>query len=152
MKHSGGRRVVEVILLSGILVICVLSAELLSTSPTQNCTLEYSTAPYKTHPAKLVVRPWLGQHQVFGIFKIPLRYRSGRTYSGTLTVQSFTSEFLPDSQPQTQLIEDVVAEPGYYLVRGYVPTRIALWFLMTGRSSQLRSPCEWTLELIKRSP
>jgi len=144
--------VVELISVSGILVICALSAGLLRTSPTQNCALEHSRAPYKTHPTKLVVRPWLGQHQVFGIFKIPLRYRSGRTYSGTLTVQSFTSEFLPDSQPQTQRIDDVVAEPGYYLVRGYVPTRIALWFLMTGRFSQLRSPCDWTLELIQRSP
>jgi hypothetical protein len=83
---------------------------------------------------------------------VPLRYRSGKTYSGTISVESLIGEFIPDSQPQDQQVEDVVAEPGYYLVRGYVPSRIALWFLFTGRFGDLRVPCHWTLGFVHRAP
>lgn len=82
---------------------------------------------------------------------VPLRYRSGRSYSGTISVESFIGEFIPDSQPQVRQIDEVVVEPGYYLVQGYLPTRVALWFLITGQFGELRSPCNWTLEFSKRS-
>ena len=136
---------------SVVLVLTVTVAWLLSKPPTHDCTIEHSTDSYQIRPSKVIVRPWLGQHQVFGIFMVPLRYRSGRTYSGTISVESFIGEFIPDSQPQVQQTDDVVAEPGYYLVRGYIPTRTALWFLFTGQFGDLRSPCNWTSEFRKRS-
>ena len=124
---------------------------LLIMPPNNNCGTDRSTDPRKIHATKVVVQPWLGRHHVFGIFVVPLHYRSGRRYAGTISVKSFNDEFVPDWQPETPRIEDVIVEPGYYLVRGYVPTRIALWFLVTGQFDELRSPCNWTLEFSERS-
>ena len=137
-----------------VVLLCVGAASWLAATPvTRHCQSEglSDSELYKAHPIKVVVRPWLGRHQVFGIFAVPLHYRSGRSYAGTISVKSFNDEFVPDWQPEVQRVEDVVVEPGYYLVRGYVPTRIALWFLVTGQFGELRSPCNWTLEFSKRS-
>ncbi len=138
----------------GVALLSVFTTVWLTATPiTRHCQSEglSDSKLYKAHPVKVVVRPWLGQHQVFGIFVVPLRYRSGRSYSGTISVQSFKEEFVPDWQANIQRVEDVIVEPGFYLVRGYVPTRIALWFLVTGQFGELRSPCNWTLEFSERS-
>ena len=111
----------------------------------------FDAEQYKAHPVKVVVRPWLGRHQVFGIFVVPLRYRSGRSYLGRISVAGLKGEVAPDWQPQDQRVEDVVAEPGYYLIRGYIPTRIAFWFLFTGQFDDLRIPCNWTLQFVRRT-
>lgn len=152
MKHWKARRAIKVASVSVVLVLTVMVAWLLIKPPTHDCMIEHSTDSNQIHPSKVIIRPWLGQHEVFGIFMLPLRYRSGRTYSGTISVRSFIGEFIPDSQPQAQQIDDVVAEPGYYVVRGYLPTRVALWFLVSGQFGDLRTPCNWTIEFVKRSP
>ena len=135
-----------------LLGVCATSW-LVATPVTNHCQAEETSDSklYKAHPVKVVFRPWLGRHQVYGIFVVPLRYRSGKRYSGTISVQNFNDEFAPDWQPEVQRVEDVVVEPGYYLVRGYVPTRNALWFLVTGQFGEFLSPCNWTLEFIERS-
>lgn len=152
MKHWKARRAIKVASVSVVLVLTITVAWLLIKPPTYDCTIEHSTDSCQIRPSKVIIRPWLGQHHVYGIFMLPLRYRSGRTYSGTISVRSFIGEFIPDSQPQAQQIDDVVAEPGYYVVRGYLPTRVALWFLVSGQFGDLRTPCNWRLEFVKRSP
>ena len=119
-----------------------------------NCSIEHSTntVRYKAHPVKVVVKPWLGQHQVFGVFIIPLRYRSGATYFVTISVPGFRDEFPPDWQPQEQKIEDIYVDDGHYLIKGYIPTRIALRLFFTGHLRDLQIPCNWTLEFVKREP
>ena len=151
MKHWGAHKTIRVALATAVLVLAVTVAWLLSKPPTHDCAIENLSESYQVHPSKVIVRPWLGQHQVFGIFMVPLRYRSGRTYSGTITVESFISEFIPDTQPQAQQVEGVVAEPGYYLVRGHIPTRIVLWFFLSGQFGDLRAPCNWALVFVHRA-
>ena len=138
---------------SSALVFTAIILWLLAKPATSHCLGEvlFDSNTYKAHPAKVVVRPWFGPHQVFGIFVVPLRYRSGKSYSGTISVQGIKDEFVPDWQPKVRQVEDVVVEPEYYLVRGYVPTRTALWFLFTGQLGDLRSPCNWTIEISERS-
>lgn len=135
------------------LVFTVIGLWFLAIPVSSHCLGEVSseTDTYKAHPAKVVVRPWFGQHQVFGIFVVPIRYQTGRRYSGTIYALNFKDEFVPDWQPNIHRVEDVVAEPGSYLVRGYIPTRVALWFFITGQIGELRSACNWTLELRERS-
>ena len=138
----------------GVALLSVCTMVWLTSSPvTSRCVGEESSDSklYKAHPVKIVIRPWLGQHEVFGIFMVPLRFRSGKRYSGSISVQSYSGAFRPDQQPEVPRIEGVVVEPGSYLVRGYVPTRIALWFLVTGQFGELRSPCNWILEFSERS-
>ena len=152
MKYWDTRRTIEVVSVFVVLVLTITIVWLLGKPPTHDCAIEYSTDFYQIHPSKIIVQPWLGQHHVYGIFIVPLRYRSGRSYSGTISVGSFIGEFIPDSQHQVQQIDDVVAEPGYYLVRGYLPTRVALWLLLSGQFGDLRTSCNWRLEFVKRSP
>jgi hypothetical protein len=146
MKNSGAHYIFRAaVAFVVLLVIAGMLEWLLSKLPPHNCATDRSTDPQKIHATKVVVEPWLGQHHVFGIFMVPLLYRSGRIYSGRISVQSFTEEFIPDWH-QIQWVEDLVAEPGYYLVQGYLPTRVALWFILTGQFGELRSPCNWILE------
>ena len=152
MRNWNAHRIRGGALLCVILMLVFIETWLSSRGLTHDCSVGTSDHPQRIHAIKVIVRPWLGQHHVFGIFIVPLRYRSGRTYSGTISVESFIGEFIPDSQPQVQQIDDVVAQSGYYLVRGYIPTRIALWFLLSGQFGDLRTPCNWTLEFMKRSP
>ena len=150
----GRYKTIGIAVLSSVLVFTVIGLWFLAIPVTSHCLGEVSskTETYKAHPVMVVVRPWFGQHQVFGIFVVPIRYRSGKSYSGTISVLSFKDELVTDWQPNIQRVEDVIVEPGSYLVRGYVPTHIALWFLVTGQFGELRSPCNWTLEFSERSP
>ena len=50
-----------------------------------------------------------------------------------------------------QYVDDPVAEPAHSLLRSYVPTRVALWFLLNGLFGDLRRPCNWTLVFVERS-
>lgn len=149
MKPWGAHKGIGVILASLLFVFAAAVSWLLSQPSTHDCATDRATDPQKIHAAKVVVEPWLGQHHVFGIFMVPLLYRSGRIYSGRITVQSFTEKFVPDWH-QIQSVEDLIAEPGYYLVQGYLPTRVALWFILTGQFGELRSPCNWTLEFYEQ--
>lgn len=134
-----------------ITVISILIVTwLLLKPPTHGCETTELPDVYQIHPVKVVFRPWLGQHHVFGIFMVPYEYRSGRTYSGVLSVESFVEEFVPDSQPPAEHAEEIVAEPGYYLIRAYVPTRTALRLILHGHFGDLQALCNWRLELKRR--
>ena len=150
MKNWSAHRIRRGVLLGAVLMLLTISTWLSSRGPSHDCRVGSSEHPQRIHAVKVVVQPWLGRHHVYGIFMVPLRYRSGRSYSGTLSVQSFKGEFPPDQQPEVQRVDDVVVEPGYYLVQGYLPTRVALWFLLTGQLGELRSPCNWNLTFVKR--
>lgn len=153
MKCPGCCKMIGTAAVLSALVFAAIVLSVLAEPPTSHCLGEVSSDSnkYKAHPVKVVFRPWLGRHQVFGIFMVPLNYRSGRNYSGTISVGSFSDAFIPDTQPVVQQVDDVVAKPGYYVVRGYIPTRTALWFLFTGQVGDLRSPCNWTLKFSERS-
>lgn len=150
MKRWGPHRT---ILAASALAVFVLAAALgwlLSRPQYDICDTDRSTDPQKIHATRVIVQPWLGQHQVFGIFAVPRHYQSSRGYVGTISVKSFQYEIIPERH-LIQRYEDVVVEPGYYLAQLYVPTRIALWFLVTDQFAELRSRCNWTLEFRERS-
>lgn len=148
-EHWSIRKAIGVASVAAVLGFVAAVAWLLSKLPNHVCVMEDSSQPQKIHAIKVVVRPWLGRHQIYGIFMVPIEYRSGRKYTGTISVQDFTDEFIPDWH-QIQRIDGVVVKPGYYLVQGYLPTRIALWFLFTGQFADMLTPCSWTLVFAKR--
>ena len=140
--------VVSVAILVGLAGVVVY---LLMKPATHECLAWQPASTYRTHPRRVVIRPWLGQHHVFGVFMIPHRYMSDRTYSGIISVESFIAEFSPHSRSLIERAEGEVADPGHNLVRVYIPTRVALWFIAKGQFGDLRMPCNWTLELKKRT-
>ena len=134
-----------------ILMLVLIGTWLSRRGITPDCIVGTADSPQRIHAIKVVAQPWLGQHHVFGIFMVPSPYLSSRSYSATISVLSFSGPFSLDQRPETQWAGEVVMKPGSYLVRGYVPTRMAVWFLITGQFGELRSPCHWTLEFKERS-
>ena len=94
--------------------------------------------------SRIVVRPWLGRHHVYGIFAVPNRFID-RRYSAILAIDDFEAPIIRNLNPKKSYVDRTLAVPGHYLERAYVPTRVAIWFLLTGRFGDLRSPCHWRL-------
>ena len=154
MKHWGAHKTIGIASACVTLVLAGTIAWLLNKQPSTNCGAE-APADSNVHtirPTKVVVEPWQGRHQVYGIFMVHNRYRDVRRYSAIISIQGFDGEFTPGRSPENEYPEDVVAEPGHYVKRGYVPTRVALWFLFTGQFGDLRAPCNWALVFIEQSP
>lgn len=97
-----------------------------------------------------VVQPWWGPHHVYGMFSVPDQYRHDRLYTARLIIQGFDEDF-PETSPEGGDIYDGGAEPGQYTKRVYLPTRTALWFLLTGRFGDLNTSCHWWLVIADRA-
>ena len=96
------------------------------------------------HPIKIVAEPWRGEHHVYAIFALPLQYkdiyyRSELLVKGTDTAWDVT---IANEREYGLTIPD-----GYFVVIGFFRTRIAMWYLISGRFNDLQQPCNWTLHL-----
>lgn len=102
---------------------------------------------YYTHPEKIVVEPWKGQHHVYGIFQIPGGYLNDRM----LKVE------IPDSKTYcgilsyggTFAIDGVYAQPGHYLMKGMLNTRFAMKLILQGKKEELKQAQNWKLGYTK---
>lgn len=134
-----------------MLVTMIISVSALQgVAPTHECIAGEVSPFHKIRAVKVHTRPWLGRHQVYGTFVIPIQYRSSRRYAGQLRVESFTDVFNPDGQPLTHALEGVTVGMDQYVVRAYMSTRAAFGFLFSGRFGDLQSPCNWSIELFDR--
>ncbi len=126
-------------------------ARLLVKAPTTGCQPD---APVngiagQVPATSVVVRPWFGKHHVYGVFVIPDEYMDMK-YSETISVQDFALTLIRTEAPQNQHVDGVVPPRGHYVHRAYLPTRVALWFLFTGRFGDLGQACNWTLRFTER--
>ena len=124
---------------------------LINVPPLTGCRSEVPVAA-KEHwfrATQTVVQPWGGRHHVYGIFNVPDQYNRDHLYTAKLMIQGFTEEF-SETSPEGGDIYTSRAEPGHYIKRGYLPTRKALWFLLTGRFGDLKMPCHWWLVIADR--
>jgi len=97
------------------------------------------------HALKVVVKPWLGQHHIYGVFMLSAeKCRPGQPV--ILTVRN-AGNYCENSGPEGpfQNFEGIEAPSGYYLTRHYIRTRTALWLSIQGLFNQLRLPRNWTL-------
>ena len=97
----------------------------------------------------IVVQPWRGRHQVYGIFSVPEQYRRHRLYKAKLVVQGIIEE-LPETSPEAGTGYSGRVDPGQYAMQVYLPTRMALWSLLTGRFGDLSASCHWWLVIADR--
>jgi len=133
------------------LALLVIGIVLVNVPPLTECSSEAPTGAkeYWFRAIQAVAKPWLGPHHVYGVFSVPVQYRRHRLYSARLIIQGFSEEF-PETSPEAGPIYDRRAETGHYLMRVNLPTRIALWFLLTGRFGDLKTPCHWWLVIADR--
>ena len=138
---GGFRRRIWSVSILLILSAAIVMAWLVNSSSMTVCGLEVpeSSGEHKFRAVQVVVRPWQGLHNVYGVFIIPERYKHDRLYATTLKIQGFTAS-LSAGSAEGEDRDNIVVEQGHYLKRVYVQTRTALWFLGTGRFGDLTDP------------
>jgi hypothetical protein len=139
-------------------VVAVIAFALLATAivlvnmpPLTGCRSEAPVAAkqYWLRATQTVVQPWRGQHHVYGIFSVHDKYKRDRLYVARLTIEGFMEEF-SETSPEGGDIFNGRAAAGHYIKRFYLPTRTALWFLLTGRFGDLKTTCHWWLVIADR--
>jgi hypothetical protein len=135
----------------GLALAAGLTWWLATRQPTASCAPAARANPrvHEIEPARIVVRPWLGPHHVYGIFIVPNQFRD-RKYSATLAVHDFSEPVIRNLKRDKPYVDPALSTPGHYLERAYVPTRVALRFLVSGRFGDLRTACEWQLAFRER--
>jgi hypothetical protein len=105
-----------------------------------------SNRPITTVPAlKVVVKPWLGRHQVYGIFPLPFE-KCNRSEPVLLTIKGVGNycQRAKYTNPH-QHFEGIDAPPGYALTRYPLRTRTTLLSTSKGLLGQLKQPQNWTV-------
>ena len=133
----------------GFVLLMTVMVWLINKPPATPCPAEpkVDSKVHEIQAMKVVAGPWKGPHQVYGIFMVPIRYKDDRLYSTRVRVQGFDGG---QTSPEPEYSDSTAAQPGYYLKQIYVPTRLALWFLVSGLFGDLRMPCHWTLVIMER--
>jgi hypothetical protein len=113
----------------------------LCTTMTENLSKSNSL---RFHPIKVVAEPWRGEHHVYSIFALPLQYKD-IYHRSQLLVKDTDTPWLVSA---TNGLKYGTATPDdHFLVIGFFPTRLTLWYWVSGRFGDLQQPCNWTLHL-----
>lgn len=151
LSHDPGRmrrRYISWSFLAAVVIVATGStAWLAGRPPTAGCASAEPVASGQTLilGRAIVARPWYGPHHVYGLFQVPERFGRGHV-AATLRVGSFQE---PADLQRGRWSDSAIAPmPGHYLKRVYVPTRTALRFLVSGHFGDLRTACNWTLEVL----
>ncbi|MBD2439578.1 hypothetical protein [Nostoc sp. FACHB-110] len=101
-------------------------------------------AKYYAHPVKIIIKPWRGQHHVYGKFLIPQGYQNDGFFTLTLPGNQTYCGSLKTVTPQ------IDGQPNNAKIRGYLNTRIALWIIMQGHLNDLKQPQNWKLAYFEK--
>jgi len=94
-------------------------------------------------PFTIITRPWLGRHNVYGIFILPNEHQLNYPilldvkWAGTYRKEAYMVKVNVD--------RGYLVQPGHYLLRVHLRTRVALLMIIQGLSYQLRNPMNWTI-------
>ena len=129
-----------------ILVAIIGCDKFLDKLPTFSCKQEGFMVSQITksyiHPEKVVVHPWLGEHNVYAIFMLPNNY----VYDRFMTINlSVNKTFCGIMTNPSQTIDEINAQPGHYLVKGYLQTRITIKLILEGQINDLTQVNNWQL-------
>jgi hypothetical protein len=109
--------------------------------------IDFAPKIYKAHPAKVVVEPWLGEHNVYALFVLPNKYfKSFSEYQTLVTVRG-SDEPLQVRVADLSLFKKIEIPEGHFVVIAYFWTRQSIWMLLQGKYNELSYPCSWTLYL-----
>ena len=131
--------------------LLAIAIVLVNVPPLTGCRSDAPVAAkqYWVRATQTVVQPWRGPHHVYGMFSVPDHNRYDPLYTARLVIEGLIEEF-PETSPERGDIFNSRDKPGHYMKRVYLPTRTALWFLLTGRFGDLKMPCHWWLVIADR--
>ena len=150
------KKIKRFLLLVGIMLssISLVWLCLINLPPTQICPNSTSKLTTVTEHImisanKLYIAPWQGQHQIYGLFLVPNKYKFNSQYFSYLTVIN-PHEINPVDETSTLVkYDNLVAPEGYYISRNYLTTRQSLGYILTGRAGDLHQTCQWQMHIVK---
>lgn len=95
------------------------------------------------HALKVVVEPFQGQHQVYGIFRLE-KAKIPPNQPVVLTV-NHVGKYCESTTYLGQNFAEIAVPEQYYLSQHYIRTRTALWLTIRRLLEELRQPDSWTL-------
>ncbi|WP_414752275.1 hypothetical protein [Anabaena sp. CCY 9910] len=145
-------------ILFALTLVCVISVyyiwNLFERSPVTSCDTPYGflqtkQAKYYTFAEEIVVQPWRGQHHVYALFQIPDGYQ--HEYLFRLKIPGESTQCGGLMPLDKNILAGISRKQGYYPVRGYLNTRIALNLIIQGKLNQLNQPQNWQLGYVKNN-
>lgn len=140
------RRLISTLVLISVVGIVAITYSVQQTVDEQCTGVGYLPADLSTtsiHPIKVVVEPFQGQHQVYGIFKIK-KQKSPYNQPVVLTV-SHVGKYCEFTNYIGQNFEEITVYNEYDLSQHFIRTRTALWLTIQGLLGELRKPDNWIL-------
>lgn len=145
------RRFLAIILILLSFSICILF-HLSKPSHNSNCDatnfLESNAEKFQVSATKVVVKPWRGEHHIYGIFMVPDEYKETPFF--VLTVKG-AGRYCKKPFGNSQYYDGVKAKPGTHLIRDYIRTRLGLRLIFKGLFHQINDKQNWTLTFPVRS-
>ncbi|MGF1495716.1 MAG: hypothetical protein ACFB8W_02665 [Elainellaceae cyanobacterium] len=105
--------------------------------------LQTSENVFSIFPITIIMRPWLGRHHVYGIFKLPSEHQLN--YPVLLSVKGAGKYRKEACMVKVNIDTSYLDEFNYYTLRVHLKTRVALWMIIRGLSHQILDPTNWTL-------
>ena len=105
---------------------------------------------YYINPEKVILQPWFGQHHAFGIFMMSKQYTADHSITIALPGNQILCGHL--EYADTDNVAGVSAKPGYFLIKGFLQTRIAIGLILQGKGNQLQQLSNWKLGYFKQPP
>ena len=132
-------------------VTVLLATVLVNMPPFMPCEQHppVSDRQYWFRAKEIVVQPWRGPHHVYGIFTVPVQYRRHRLYTAKLMIRGLVEDFA-ETSPEAGRVYGNRVDSEHYAMRVHLPTRRAMWLLVTGRFGDLKSSCHWWLAIADR--
>jgi hypothetical protein len=103
---------------------------------------------YYTHPEKIVLKPWVGQHHVYGLFMIPDGYVNDILFTVTINKTEIHCGII--GYGDRKFATGINTKPGYYLIKGFLNTRVALRLILQGKGDQLKQPQNWKMGYVNQ--
>lgn len=113
----------------------------------------------KLSPIKVVVKPWVGRHHVYGVFSLPIDQARWSVVDGQLVANNGQSPpiitiNLPGRQTYCAAVVQIEPhwvglpdQPDRRVVIGLMHTRTAWWLMAHGQKGDLENPNNWSIVL-----
>jgi hypothetical protein len=108
------------------------------------------TTSQRLHPQKIVVKPWKGRHQVYGVFVLPDGYQTNKAVVVSIEGESPYCSGTP-ILVKGDKFQGVYATAGERIVVAYFRTRTASWLIAQGKADLLKQPQNWSLSVQKQT-
>lgn len=131
-------------LLLGLGIVC--DAQPIVQRPESACDAEAlltSRQPLvEIRPETIIMKPWQGKHQVYGIFMLPKAVQSREP---AILKVKYIGVYCDVVNRSGFKREGVIAKRNHFLMVDHIHTRTAFWFLLLGKADLIQNPDNWTL-------